>query len=70
MVNNAIEEAVFMARVAEQSERYSDMLDYLEPLIVEKGSELSADERNLLSAGFKNLVSTHRVAFRTISVLL
>jgi hypothetical protein len=29
MVNNQIEEAVFMARVAEQSERFSDMVDYL-----------------------------------------
>ena len=59
-----------MARVAEQSERYSDMIDFLDPLIAEKGADLSVDERNLLSAGFKNLVSSHRVAFRTISVLL
>ena len=51
------EENTFMARVAEQSERYQDMVDFLKPLIKEKGSGLSNDERNLLSVAFKNLVS-------------
>lgn len=46
-----------MARVAEQSERFRDMVDFLKPVIEEKGSQLSQDERNLLSVAFKNLVS-------------
>ena len=52
-----IEEHIFMARVAEQSERFKDMVDFLKPVIKEKGSALTGDERNLLSVAFKNLVS-------------
>jgi hypothetical protein len=64
-----IEENVFMARVAEQSERYADMIEYMKPLIDEKGSNMSPDERNLLAAAFKNLCGQHRIAFRTVKVL-
>ena len=52
-----IEEQIFMARVAEQSERFRDMVDFLKPVIMDKGPALSSDERNLLSVAFKNLVS-------------
>ena len=69
MVNTAIEENVFMARVAEQSERYQDMIDFLKPLIEEKGSNLSTDERSLLASAFKNIISVHRVALKTIKIL-
>ena len=52
-----VEEHIFMARVAEQSERFRDMVDFLKPVINEKGPALTQDERNLLSVAFKNLVS-------------
>ena len=58
-----------MARVAEQSERFRDMVDFLKPVISEKGPALSQDERNLLSVAFKNLVSQQRTAIRTISAI-
>lgn len=58
-----------MARVAEQSERFRDMVDFLKPVIKEKGSALSTDERNLLSVAFKNLVSQQRTAIRTIAAI-
>ena len=58
-----------MARVAEQSERFRDMVDFLKPVIAEKGPALSSDERNLLSVAFKNLVSQQRTAIRTISAI-
>ncbi len=45
------------------------MIDYMKPLIDEKGSNMSVDERNLLASAFKNLVGCHRVAYRTIKVL-
>jgi hypothetical protein len=67
MSNN--EEQIFMARVAEQSERFRDMVDFLKPVIKEKGPALSTDERNLLSVAFKNLVSQQRTAIRTISAI-
>lgn len=63
------EEQIFMARVAEQSERFNDMVDFLIPVIKEKGASLSNDERNLLSVSFKNLISQQRTAIRTIAAI-
>jgi 14-3-3 protein epsilon len=64
-----VEEQIFMARVAEQSERFRDMVDFLKPVIADKGAGLTQDERNLLSVAFKNLVSQQRTAIRTISAI-
>lgn len=64
-----VEEQIFMARVAEQSERFRDMVDFLKPVIADKGTALTQDERNLLSVAFKNLVSQQRTAIRTISAI-
>ena len=66
---SSVDEQIFMARVAEQSERFRDMVDFLKPVIREKGAALSTDERNLLSVAFKNLVSQQRTAIRTISAI-
>ena len=63
------EENIFMARVAEQSERFNDMVDFLKPVIKEKGATLNTDERNLLSVAFKNLIAPQRTAIRTISAI-
>ena len=65
----SVDEQIFMARVAEQSERFRDMVDFLKPVIKEKGANLSTDERNLLSVAFKNLVSQQRTAIRTIAAI-
>jgi 14-3-3 protein epsilon len=64
-----VDEQIFMARVAEQSERFRDMVDFLKPVIKEKGAALTTDERNLLSVAFKNLVSQQRTAIRTIGAV-
>ena len=64
-----VDEKLFLARVAEQAERFDDMVDYLESVLEAKGSEVSADERNLLSVAFKNLISSKRAACRTISAI-
>merc|ERR1711939_1232355 len=60
------EEHIFLARVAEQAERFEDMVDQLEHVLKEKGAAVSSDERNLLSVAFKNLISSKRAACRTI----
>jgi len=64
-----VEEKIFMARVAEQAERYDDMVEFLRPLLKEKGGDFSVEERNLLSVGFKNLIGGKRTAIRTISAI-
>merc|ERR1712156_1030346 len=66
---NSVEEKIFLARVAEQAERFEDMVDFLEEVLVVKGGSVSSDERNLLSVAFKNLISGKRAAVRTISAI-
>ena len=63
------EENIFLARVAEQAERFEDMVTYLACVLDEKGADVSADERNLLSVAFKNLISSKRAACRTIAAI-
>jgi len=64
-----MEEKIFMARVAEQAERFDDMVDFLKPILRDKGGDFSVEERNLLSVGFKNLIGGKRTAIRTISAI-
>ena len=45
------------------------MVDFLKPVIKEKGAALTNDERNLLSVAFKNLVSQQRTPIRTIAAI-
>ena len=59
-----------MARVAEQAERFEDMVDFLKKAISAKsGEDFTIDERNLLSVGFKNLIGSQRGAIRTIGAI-
>ena len=65
----SVEQNIFLARVAEQAERFDDMVDFLKDVLREKGAEVSSDERNLLSVAFKNLISSKRAACRTIQAI-
>ena len=65
----SLDENIFLARVAEQAERYDDMVTYLSYVLDNKGPSVSADERNLLSVAFKNLISGKRAACRTIAAI-
>jgi len=65
-----MEEKIFLARVAEQAERFEDMVDFLKAAIDAKsGEDFTIDERNLLSVGFKNLIGSQRGAIRTIGAI-
>ena len=65
----SVDENIFLARVAEQAERFEDMVEFLKPFLDIKGGDISSDERNLLSVAFKNLISSKRTAWRTISAI-
>merc|ERR1719242_295528 len=65
----SVEENIFLARVAEQAERFEDMVEFLGNVLDTKGAEVSSDERNLLSVAFKNLISSKRAACRTIAAI-
>ena len=55
-----------MARVVEQSERYADIIEFLKKIIKRCSNTLSMDAKNLLSDGFKNLISARRSDLKTI----
>ena len=65
----SIETKIFMARVADQAERYEDMVVFLKEIITESDDDVSVDVRNLLSVGFKNLIGSRRAAWRTVSAI-
>ena len=65
----SVEENIFLARVAEQAERFEDMVDFLSKVLDSKGPEVTSDESNLLSVAFKNLISSKRAACRTIAAI-
>lgn len=65
----SLEENIFMARVAEQAERFDDMVSYLQEVVKHKGEDFTSEERNLLSVGFKNQIGSKRTAIRTISAI-
>lgn len=60
------EEEVQRAKLAEQAERYDDMASAMKK-VTESNSELSNEERNLLSVAYKNVVGARRSSWRVIS---
>ncbi|KAG8383589.1 hypothetical protein BUALT_Bualt04G0029500 [Buddleja alternifolia] len=62
------EQYLYMAKLAEQAERYEEMVEYMDSLVVASGgSELSVEERNLLSVAYKNVIGSLRAAWRIVS---
>lgn len=60
------EDLIERAQMAEQAERYPDMVLAMKTL-AEKHPELTNTERNLLSVAYKNVVGARRSAWRVIS---
>lgn len=60
------DELVQRAKLAEQAERYDDMAAAMKQ-VTETGTELSNEERNLLSVAYKNVVGARRSSWRVIS---
>ena len=54
------EELVQRAKLAEQAERYDDMAASMKN-VTESGTELTNEERNLLSVAYKNVVGARSV---------
>ncbi|CAE8601842.1 unnamed protein product [Polarella glacialis] len=57
---------VYFAKLAEQAERYDEMAEHMKN-VGSEGSELSVEERNLLSVAYKNAVGSRRAAWRIIT---
>ncbi|XP_051117544.1 14-3-3 protein 1 [Andrographis paniculata] len=62
------EQYLYMAKLAEQAERYEEMVQFMDSLVVGAGgAELTVEERNLLSVAYKNVIGSLRAAWRIVS---
>ncbi|KAM1193877.1 hypothetical protein ACFX15_020232 [Malus domestica] len=55
--NLSREQYVYLAKLAEQAERYEEMMSFMDKLVVGSiaaGTELTVEEHNLLSIAYKN----------------
>merc|ERR1719408_972771 len=57
---------VYMAKLAEQAERYEEMVEYMKAVASTTTDDLSLEERNLLSVAYKNVVGARRASLRII----
>eukprot|EP01126_Amoeba_proteus_P012405 TRINITY_DN150_c0_g1_i6.p1 TRINITY_DN150_c0_g1~~TRINITY_DN150_c0_g1_i6.p1 ORF type:complete len:242 (-),score=57.86 TRINITY_DN150_c0_g1_i6:186-911(-) len=60
------EENVYLAKLSEQAERYDEMVSAMKKVAL-LDTELSVEERNLLSVAYKNVVGARRASWRIIS---
>jgi 14-3-3 protein epsilon len=60
------EDRVYMAKLAEQAERYDEMLESMKN-VATYDTELTVEERNLLSVAYKNVIGARRASWRIIS---
>ncbi|CAN1295647.1 14-3-3-like protein GF14 iota [Linum perenne] len=57
---------VYMAKLSEQAERYEEMVECMKK-VAKLDCELTVEERNLLSVGYKNVIGARRASWRIMS---
>jgi len=60
------EDNVYQAKLAEQAERYDEMVSAMKK-VAQQNSDLSVEERNLLSVAYKNVIGARRASWRIVS---
>ncbi|MCL7051153.1 hypothetical protein MKW94_012035 [Papaver nudicaule] len=60
------ETSVYIAKLAEQAERYDEMVESMKN-VAKLDVELTVEERNLLSVGYKNVIGARRASWRILS---
>lgn len=63
---NDKETFVYRAKLAEQAERYDEMVEEMRK-VAALNVELSVEERNLLSVAYKNVIGARRASWRIVS---
>ena len=63
------EQYVYLAKLAEQAERYEEMVKFMDSLVTSStpATELTVEERNLLSVAYKNVIGARRASWRIVS---
>jgi 14-3-3 protein epsilon len=62
------DEYVYLAKLYERAERFDDMVRWITNF-VQLQPQLTAEERNILSAGYKNIISGKRASWRILHSL-
>ncbi|PWA52696.1 14-3-3 protein 7 [Artemisia annua] len=57
---------VYLAKLSEQAERYEEMVENMKS-VAKLDVDLSVEERNLLSLGYKNVIGARRASWRIMS---
>nr|ABO15468.1 14-3-3 protein Lil 1433-3 [Lilium longiflorum] len=60
------ENHVYLAKLAEQAERYDEMVESMKN-VARLDLDLTVEERNLLSVGYKNVIGARRASWRIMS---
>ncbi|KAG2186307.1 hypothetical protein INT43_002745 [Umbelopsis isabellina] len=60
------DQTVYLAKLAEQAERYDEMVTYMKE-VAKVGDDLTVEERNLLSVAYKNVIGARRASWRIVS---
>jgi 14-3-3 protein epsilon len=60
------ETLVYKAKLAEQAERFDDMVQDMKE-VAKQPTQLTVEERNLLSVAYKNVIGSRRASWRVIS---
>jgi 14-3-3 protein epsilon len=60
------EDAVYLAKLAEQAERYEEMVENMK-VVASADVELTVEERNLLSVAYKNVIGARRASWRIVT---
>ena len=64
---SARKENVYMAKLAEQAQRYEEMVEFMEKVSATvESEELTVEERNLLSVAYKNVIDVRQALRRII----
>jgi len=58
---------IYMAKLAEQAERYDDMVKDMKQVAHLSTADLTVEERNLLSVAYKNVIGSRRASLRIIT---
>ncbi|CAE6470884.1 unnamed protein product [Rhizoctonia solani] len=66
MTTDSREDSVYLAKLAEQAERYEEMVENMKR-VASSDQELTVEERNLLSVAYKNVIGARRASWRIVS---
>ncbi|KAJ0247661.1 14-3-3-like protein GF14 epsilon [Hirschfeldia incana] len=65
-MENDREKQIYLAKLSEQTERYDEMVEAMKK-VAELDVELTVEERNLVSVGYKNVIGAKRASWRILS---